>query len=99
MNINNTITGHLDIFAATDTEENSTQILIHGDPEGLRSLARILIEIANCNQETDSNLPIRAREHTNLNPNKQLSKSSDYVIIGRLDAKGTKQFYQRYIPK
>jgi hypothetical protein len=97
MNINNTIKGHLDIFSVTENEDNSTEILIHGDPDGLRSLARILLELAEHNQEIDTSLPIGSREHTTLNPDIQLSQSSDYVTIGRLDAKGTHEFYERYI--
>lgn len=99
MNINNTIKGHLDIFSASENEDNSTEIFIHGDPDGLRSLANILLELAEHNQEIDISLPIGSREHTTLNPDVQLSKSSDYVTIGRLDAKGTQKFYDKYLSR
>jgi hypothetical protein len=46
----------------------------------------------------DKFLPIGAREHYHLRPNIELSKSSVEVIVGRLDGKGTKLFYNRYIP-
>ena len=36
------------------------EVLIHGDPEGLRSLARLLIKIAETNQEKMETLPIDA---------------------------------------
>jgi hypothetical protein len=92
----NEIEGHLDIFI----HDNAEEVLIHGNPEGLKSLAKLLIEIAELNQEDveDKFLPIGAREHYHLRPNIELSKSSVEVIVGRLDGKGTKQFYNRYIP-
>jgi hypothetical protein len=95
----NEIEGHLDIFIAQN--EESKEILIHGDPEGLKSFAKLLLEIANLNQEEvgDKYLPIGAREHYHLRPNIELSKSSIAVTVGRLDAKGTRKFYDRFIPK
>ena len=101
------IEGHLDIFVTNNEEEFEEEItkwqevLIHGAPKGLRSLAKLLIEIADLNQEKvdDKYLRIGDREHYHLNPNLELAKSSDSVIIGRLDAKGTGAFYDRYIPK
>jgi len=103
----NEIDGHLDIFISTNEEENNgelirwDEILIHGNPEGLKSLAKLLIEIAELNQEDvdDKYLPVGAREHFHLRPNVELSRSSCEVIVGRLDAKGTGNFYDRYIPK
>lgn len=98
------ITGHLDIFAVEREDEldgtkmNWKEILIHGDPEGLKSLARLLIKIADTNQEEIEALPIGAREHILLRPNFELASSSDEVIMGRLDAKGTGEFYSRYSP-
>jgi hypothetical protein len=92
----NEIEGHLDIFVSNEKDE----ILIHGNPEGLKSLAKLLTEIAELNQENveDKFLPIGAREHFHLRPNIELSKSSIQVIVGRLDAKGTNDFYNRYVP-
>ncbi len=92
----NEIDGHLDIFIS----QNNDEVLIHGNPEGLKSLAKLLTEIAELNQEDveDKFLPIGEREHYHLRPNIELSKSSVEVIVGRLDGKETKQFYNRYIP-
>ena len=98
------IRGNLDIFSAQNEDEYDgeitkwREILIHGDPEGLRSLAQMLIKIADINQDDIAGLPIGAREHIHLQPENDLSSSSDRVIIGRLDAKGTGLFYDRYIP-
>lgn len=101
------IEGKLDIFISHNEDENNgvitkwAEVLIHGNPEGLKSLAKLLIEIAELNQEEveDKYLPNGAREHCHLTPNIELSKSSNNVIIGRLDAKGTGEFYDRFIPK
>ena len=105
------IEGELDIFVSSNEDEDEdeddgkiskwNEILIHGNPEGLKSLAKLLIEIAELDQDEveDKYLPIGAREHFHLTPNIELSKSSDRVIVGRLDAKGTNAFYTRFIPK
>jgi hypothetical protein len=99
------IRGNLDIFTIQNEDECDGEImkwqdiLIHGDPEGLKSLATLLIRFAEMNQDDIDDLPIGAREHTHLRPKHDLSSSSEQVIIGRLDAKGTGVFYDRYIPK
>jgi hypothetical protein len=99
------ITGNLDIFVDQKEDEYDGEIikwhdiLIHGDPEGLKSLAKLLIKLADTNQNDIVDLPIGAREHAHLRPKFDLSNSSEQLIIGRLDAKGTGAFYDRYIPK
>ncbi len=99
--------GHLDITIAHYEENEDGQkrkwdeIMIHGNPEGLKSLAKLLMRIAELDQEKvdDKYLPAGAREHYHLSPGVELSDSSNYVIVGRLDAKGTGDFYKSYIPK
>ena len=99
------IKGQLDIKIIEDSDEFEgkietwQEILIHGDPDGLRSLAGLLIKIANTNQNERSDIPIGAREHVQLKPKFDLSKSSNKVIIGRLDAKGTGEFYSAFVQK
>ena len=99
------IAGHLDIFVVDNEDEFEGEIikwqdiLIHGDPEGLKSFARLLTKIADLNQDNLIDLPIGAREHIHLEANLDISKSSVEVIVGRIDAKGTGIFYDRYIPK
>lgn len=103
----NEIEGDLDIFVSYNDDEldgettKYNEIFIHGNPQGLRSLAKLLIEMAELNQEAVDNkyLPNGAREHYELRPNKELSASSDAVIVGRLDAKGTGDYYKRFVPK
>ena len=75
------------------------EILIHGDPEGLISFAKLLIRLAELRQDNKADLPLGAREHIHLRPNIDLSKSSIEVIVGRLDAKGSGGFYNSYISK
>ena len=99
------ITGHLDIIVTENEDELDDEkmewkeILIHGDPEGLKSLARLFITLADLDQENVVGLPVGAREHVHLRPKFNLSKSSVEVIIGQLDAKGTSAFYGKYISK
>jgi hypothetical protein len=99
------ITGHLDIFVTQnedDLDVNITswkEVLIHGDPEGLKSFAQLLIKLAEFNQDAVEELPMGAREHKHLRPEFELSKNSDHVIVGRLDAKGTGEFYDSYVSK
>lgn len=99
------ITGHLDIFVADNEDEFEGEItkwqdiLIHGDPEGLKSFARLLTRIADLNQNDVIDLPIGAREHIHLRPNIDTSKSSLNLIVGRIDAKGTGVLYDRYVPE
>lgn len=101
----NQIQGDLDIFIGQYEEELDgtlttwQEVLIHGNPEGLRSLAKILIDLADLNQEEmdAKQLPVGAREHIHLRPGQELSKSSIDVIVGRLDAKGTGAYYERYV--
>ena len=99
------ITGHLDIFVADNEDELEGEIvkwqsiLIHGDPQGLKSFAMLLTRIADLNQDDKITLSIGAREHVHLRPDIDTSKSSVEVIVGRIDAKGTGIFYDRYIAK
>jgi hypothetical protein len=103
----NEIQGDLDIFVFRNKENFDgkttfwNEILIHGNPEGLKSFAKLLLAIAELKQEEveDEYLPIGEREHYHLRPGVELSKRSVEVIVGRLDAKGTGDYYTRYIPK
>ena len=99
------IKGHLDIGVRNREDEFDgkvekwQEVQIHGDPEGLRSFAKLLLKIANLNQENVVDFPIGAREHYHLRPNLELGKSSVETIVGRLDAKGTGSFYDSYVAK
>ena len=101
------ITGHLEIKVIENKDEFEgkiekwNEILIHGDSEGLKSLAKQLVDLAELDQEKveDRNLPVGAREHFHLRPNLDLSKSSTETIIGRLDSKRNKEFPVNYKTK
>ena len=99
------IAGHLDILVTHNEDEYEgvkeswNEVLIHGDPEGLRSFANLLLQLANIDQEHNDKLPVGAREHVHLRPNWELAASSVEVIVGRLDAKGTGAFYDAYEQK
>jgi hypothetical protein len=99
------ITGHLEIVVTENSDSLEGQvihwkeILIHGDPKGLKSLGKLLIEIADLDQESLTELPIGAREHVHLRPKNELSNNSNETIVGRLDAKGTGAFPTQYILK
>ena len=69
--------------------------------KGLKSLAKLIIEITELNQEKvdDKDLPVGAREYYHLRLGVELANSCDEVIIGRIDAKGIGAFYVRYISK
>ena len=107
LNRGNEIDGELDIFISHNKDEYEgetttwDEIFIHGNPKGLKSFAKLLLEIAELNQDyvEDKYLPIGEREHYHLRPGIELSKSSTEVIVGRLDAKGTGEYYDRFIPK
>ena len=66
----NEIAGILDVFVShNEAEENGEivkwdEVLIHGNPEGLKSLAKLLLEIAELNQEDvpHDDLPVGASE-------------------------------------
>lgn len=99
------ISGHLDIIITENEDELDgekmqwKEVLIHGDPDGLKSFAKLILKLADLNQDSVEGLPIGAREHFHLRPNFELANSSVEVIVGRLDAKGTSAFYNSYISK
>jgi hypothetical protein len=96
--INNTtgspaIGGHLEI------SKRRTGVFIGGDPEALRSLARLLNWLADVDQESLATMPDGERCHVHLEsqgPVASLSAFSNDTEICRLDAKGTGDFPQRY---
>lgn len=68
------IKGNIDFFISQDKEEFEGEILewneifIHGDPEGLRSLAKILIDLAEVNQDLiDESLTYRRKKIYSIN--------------------------------
>lgn len=104
-NLTSVINGHLDILIHQKEDEFEkvkecwNEILIPDDPEGLRSLANLLLKLADLDQESITGFPVGARAHEHLRPKLELSSSLETVIVGRLDAKGTGVFYDSYSSK
>lgn len=85
------IEGHLEIGGYES--DGFPHVNIHGDPEGLRSFARLLMALAEEDQEAIEGLPDGAQVHVHLDPDVKLSRSSQRTIVGRLDEKGTGRFH------
>jgi len=77
-------------------------IFIGGNPDTLRSLARLLNWLADVDQESRSAIPEGERSHVHLEPGDPLklwaalTPFSENTEICRLDAKGTGEFPKRY---
>jgi hypothetical protein len=76
-------------------------ILIDGDPSALRSLAKLLVWLADVDQESLQAQPDGARFHMHLHSGdsdgfNSLTPFSEETVVGRLDAKGTGEFPEKY---
>jgi hypothetical protein len=93
------IEGNLEI------SRNPDGILIGGDPDGLRSLGRLLIWLADVDQESHPTMldGQRARVHLHanepVNSSNSLTSFSEKTELSRLDAKGTGNFPEKYPDK
>lgn len=98
--VNNTagsprIQGNLEISKSRDG------VFIGGDPDALRSLATLLVWLANVDQESLPNQPAAARLHVHLHARdvagfNSLTRFSTETELCRLDAKGTGDFPEKY---
>ncbi len=68
--------------------DESGELLICGDPEGLRYLAAVLTWLAGFDQAKNPD-PVGSREHLHFRPGAQLDVPSCPVEVCRADAKGT----------
>jgi hypothetical protein len=90
------------IIGTLEISKNRHGILIIGDPKGLRSLAKLLVWLADVDQETHPNMPDGDREHVHLHPAVKkgpfahLTQFSTLTELCRLDAKGTGDLPPRY---
>lgn len=89
------------IKGTLEISKSRNGVFIGGDPEGLRSLAKILDWLADINQENHPNMPDGEREHVHLYcdpalPQAQLTPFSANTELCRLDAKGTGEFPRKY---
>lgn len=69
-------------------KEEEGKIVIAGDPEGLRSLGRLLIWLGDTNLEQWPYLPAGGHAHLHIYPKDDISADSCAVELMRLDAKG-----------
>ncbi|HEX7470637.1 MAG TPA: hypothetical protein VF437_07895, partial [Verrucomicrobiae bacterium] len=66
----------------------SSEVIIDGDPQGLRSLAKLCLALANVDQKKIKGLPDQgAREHIHLNPGTHLGNNSIRLVLGRAEDK------------
>jgi hypothetical protein len=90
------------IRGALEISKRREGIFIGGDPRGLRSLAKLLLWLANLDQEKHSSMPDGEREHVPLYavdptlPYNSLTPFSVMTELCRLDAKGTGEFPEKY---
>ena len=84
--------GNLDIFAEVHTGQKP-DVVILGDPDGLRHLADLLYAMADVDQETTS-APNGTREHIHIHPKQHLGPHSCEVEICKSDAKGTGKLHK-----
>jgi hypothetical protein len=67
-------------------DDNPPEVVIQGDPEGLRSLAAVLCALAEIDQTRLADLPPEgAHEHLHLEIGRHLGENSARLIVGRLD--------------
>jgi hypothetical protein len=52
--------------------------------------------LADLDQERIEELPAGAKEHVHLAPDRDLSASSQFTVVGRLDAKGTGEYHSGF---
>jgi hypothetical protein len=72
----------------TRSDDKPVEVVICGDPAGLRYFAGVLNWLADFDQTRNSD-PVGTREHLHLMPGEQVDAQSCYVEICRADAKGT----------
>ena len=84
------IKGNLEI------SKSRSGVFIGGDPDALRSLAKILIWLADADQESHPSMPDGEREHVHLDCRFHLTPCSVLTELCRLDAKGTGEFPAKY---
>ena len=98
----NDTTGSPKIVGNLEISTSGNEVFIGGDPNGLRSLARLLVWLANVDQESLCNLPDGERCHVHLHTRERLeafnslTPFSKETELCRLDAKGTGDFPKKY---
>lgn len=86
------IKGHIEVTRGKEG------VVIAADPQGLRSIAEMLIWLADVDQSEIKGMPDGEREHVHLTPGFALSLNSIPIELCRLDAKGSGKFPKGYKP-
>jgi hypothetical protein len=73
---------------AISIKEEEGKVVIAGDPEGLRSLGRLLTWLGDADQEQWPYLPAGGHAHIHLYPKDDMTVDSREVELMRMDAKG-----------
>jgi hypothetical protein len=89
------------ISGTLEISKSREGVFIGGDPQGLRSLANLLIWLANVDQKKHPSMPDDEREHVHLYSDPAsvascLTRFSVTTELCRLDAKGTGEFPEKY---
>lgn len=97
----NDTTGSPRIEGNLEISRRGTGVFIGGDPDALRSLAKLLIWLANVDQESLDAQPDGERCHVHLHARdaegfNSLTPFSTETELCRLDAKGTGEFPKKY---
>lgn len=97
----NDYTGSPKIKGSLEISKDRAGIFIGGDPKALRSLAKLLIWVANVDQESLPSQPEGERFHVHLHARdaegfNSLTPFSIETEVCRLDAKGTGEFPPKY---
>ncbi len=79
------------LSGSISVKDEEGKIVIAGDPEGLRSLGRLLTWLGDADQERWPYLPAGGRAHLHVYPEHDISADSRELELVRLDAKGTKR--------
>jgi hypothetical protein len=97
----NDMTGSPKIQGNLEISKNESGIFIGGDPDGLRSLARLLTWLADIDQNSLDRMPDGERCHLHLHAHdaegfNSLTWFSEEAELCRLDAKGTCDLPPKY---
>jgi hypothetical protein len=96
----NSYAGSPKVEGTLEISTSKDGVWIAGDPIALRSLAKLIVWLADVNQESQRGIPVGERIHVHLYPNdpgfNSLTGFSENTEICRLDAKGTGQFPEKY---
>lgn len=89
------------LIAVIETNSQGLKTVgIYGDPQGLKFLGEVCLEVSKLNQKNLSkkNLPDNEGFHLHLREESELNLNSKDVIIGRLDSKEDESFDWFYPP-